>query len=95
MNCFLSFRFNMGLRRYSGMSIATFSTQQMLHRMDETPEEERSVTMDGARSAEAEADVTSDELMALLARLGAQIELAAERIATSRDRVGRRSNPIN
>jgi len=43
----------MGLRRYSVMSIATFSTQQMLHRMDETPEEERSVTMDGARTMQA------------------------------------------
>jgi hypothetical protein len=53
MNCFFSFRCNMGLRRYSVMSIATFSTQQMLHRMDETPEEERSVTMDGARTMQA------------------------------------------
>ena len=70
----------MGLRRYSVMSIATFSTQQMLHRMDETPEEERSVTMDGARSAEAEADVTSDELMALLSRLGRAVQVGSFKI---------------
>jgi len=74
----------------SVMSIAAFTTQQMLSRLENTAVDE----MDDPRgdgSVESECFTTADELVTLMRRLGTHVDLAAERIMACRSRQARPS----
>ena len=61
--------------------------------LQDNPELDTNDEKDGSRSMEAECEATTDELVTLLHRMGMHLEVAAERITTSRGKQRRRSLP--